>query len=561
MGKTISQLLRIIDGRGYKAYKSLVGAVEPLGNLWVRVARVQGDPFAPPSVLEVEVRGARVPVETDPVPLADYLHRLMAETVPMHSMSHVGEGNSGKLQVPRPSPIVIPRSAVEARRGRDGRWNLLFRVWVGLPSRGRKVLGDVAEELLLRRLPRAVLGVVESLERDSGRLREHAMAWVEQESIRKTLPSLGLVGFIGDGSILPRRCGGCWEPLENAVPFESPPSLRVEIELPTGRIVAGMGVPRGVTTITGPAFHGKTTLAEALASGVLNHVPGDGRELVVSDSALVYVESENGRWVSCVDVSPFIEHLPGHSDTRCFSTSDASGATSIAASVQEYAEAGASGFIIDEDQAATNMLHRDAWAEEITGKRTLNPLSEMAPRLSEAGISLVIVASGALPLLASSDRIVVMDEFRARDATFKRSDAERVLREMGYARIAGKYSRPARRILEKPFRIEKPKVRGFMLESRSLRDRLDLRPMRQIMEEQQATTAVRVAASIADGRCVDLVEKAWEASRRLWEWDYSFLPGAPGPDISYVRPFEILFVVNRLPGLKVCHSRYCRERC
>ena len=561
MGKTISQLLRVIDGRGYKAYKSLVGAGESLGNLRVRVTRVQGDPFAPPSVVEAEVRGVRVPVEVDPVPLADYLHRLMAKTLPMHSMSRVGEGNSGKLQVPRPSPIVIPRSAVEARKGPDGRWNLIFRVWVGLPSRGRRILGDAAEELLLKRLPRAVSSVVENLEGDSGRLREHATTWVEQESIRKALSSLGLVGFIGDGSILPRRCGGCWEPLEDAVPFESPPSLRVEIELPTGRIVTGMGVPRGVTTITGPAFHGKTTLAEALASGVWNHVPGDGREFVVSDSALVYVESENGRWVSCVDVSPFIERLPGNSDTRCFSTSDASGATSIAASVQEYAEAGASGFIIDEDQAATNMLHRDAWAEEITGKRTLNPLSEAAPRLSEAGISLVIVASGALPLLASSDRIIVMDEFRARDATFKRSDAERVLREMGYTRIARKYSRPPRRILERPFKLEKPKVRGFVLESRSLRDRLDLRPMRQIEEEQQVATAVKVATGIVEGRCVDMVERAWEASRRLWGWDYSFLTSAPGPDISYVRPFEILFVVNRLPGLRACHTAYCQGRC
>ncbi|GBF08655.1 conserved hypothetical protein [Aeropyrum pernix] len=552
---SVESVLRRIDGRGYKAYKDLTGASEDLGRLEIRVTRVQGDPFAPPSVVEVYVRGVSPPAGAHPVPYADYVHRLLSRVLPRYSMRGVGEGGSGRLSVPTPSPIIIPRSAVEAQPRGDGVWSLLLRVWAGLPSRGRRVLGRAARELLLERLPKAVLTVLDEVKGDG--VEQHITVWKDQEHIRSRLEDMGLYAFVGDGSILPRKCGGCWEPLEDAVPFESPPSMRVEIELPSGKVVSGMGLPRGVTTITGPAFHGKTTLAEAIAQGVWNHIPGDGRELVVSDHMLAYVESENGRWVSCVDASPFIEALPGGVDTRCFTTPDASGATSIAASIQEYVEAGASGVLFDEDQTATNIIHRDVWAEEITGKRTVNPLSDMAPSMKKAGLSMIAVASGAMPLLESSDRIVVMDEFRARDATEKRMEASRVLREMGYRRAAKEYTRPSGRVVAEARVLEKPKVKGFVAEARNLKDRIDLRPLRQVEEEQQLSTALRAASVIASRKNASIAGLAREISSRLWRWDYSIITSRPGPELSYVRPIEIAFVVNRIPGLRACYGRYC----
>ncbi|MCE4616292.1 MAG: ABC-ATPase domain-containing protein [Aeropyrum sp.] len=552
----ISSILRRIDGRGYKSYSELRGASESVDGVHLKVTKVQGDPFAPPSVVEISTvlrDGWRVDIE--PIPLADLIHRQLSKTLPRSSMRGVGEGKSGVLAVPTPSPIMIPRSAVEARPLGGGGWRILARVWVGLPARRRRVLGREALELLTSRLVKGFRDALRDL--DARRVAEHARAWVEQEFLRGLLRREGLVAFVGDGSILPRKCGGCWEPLEGAVPFESPPSLRLEVELPTGRLVSGMVVRRGVTTIAGPAFHGKTTLAEAISWGVWNHIPGDGRELVVSDSDLVYVESENGRWVSCVDVSPFINYLPGGVDVRCFTTRDASGATSIAASIQEFAEAGASGFVIDEDETATNMIHRDVWAEEVTGKRTINPLSDMSSELAKSGLSIVIVASGALPLLASSSEIVVMDEFRARDASFKRRDAESALENIGYRRVSKRYERPAERLVAKPLHLEKPRVKGFVAEARGLRDRVDLRPLKQVAEEQQLSTSVRVAAVIASRRRAPIARLAREFSQRLWSWDYSFLAQTPGPDISYVRHYEILYVLNRLPGLEACHTGYC----
>ena len=547
----ISKVLRRIDGRGYKAYKDLAGASELVNGIEVRVTRVQGDPFAPPSVVECRF-GKVLPayfVQDDRlIAVADFLHRRLASLLPKLSLRGVGEGGSGKLSMPHPSPIIIPRSAVEARRKGDV-VEFTVRLWAGLPSRRRRILGDDALEMLLERIPKAVSLAVEELSGDNNRLRRHVETWIEQQYIRRTLPKLRLVAFVGDGSILPRKCGGCWEPLDNAVPFESPSSLRVEIELPTGRTIAGMGLPRGLIVIAGPAFHGKTTLAEAIASGVWNHIPGDGRELVVTDESAFYVSSENGRWVSCVDVSSLILSLPGGRSTSCFSTVDASGATSLAASIQEAVEAGAQVIIVDEDEAASNMIHRDHWAEAVTGKRTLNPLSDVAPSMKNEGLSVVIVASGAVPLLAEADSIIVMDEYRARDATNYRFEAKKALKAMGYER-GPPYKRPRVRRVVKPLYVEKVKVKGRMIEGKALRDRVDLRPLKQLEEEPQVHTAVRAALAIASKGGVAIAGEAQRLSEMLWKWDYRAITKTPGPDLAYVRPMDIAFVVNRLPGLE-----------
>lgn len=94
-----------------------------------------------------------------------------------------------------------------------------------------------------------------------------------------------------------------------------------------------MGLPQGLTLITGGGFHGKTTLLEALVHGVFPHVPGDGREWVVTDPLAQRVQSEDGRSMKGVDLRPFVHDLPLGQDTAFFSTEDASGSTSLAAAI------------------------------------------------------------------------------------------------------------------------------------------------------------------------------------------------------------------------------------
>ena len=147
----------------------------------------------------------------------------------------------------------------------------------------------------------------------------------------------GYVAFIPNGAILPRQSGASDEPLKSSsvVPFQSPPSLEKTFPLPNKVSITGMAILAGITTIVGGGFHGKSTLLQAISLGVWNHIPGDGREYVVTNPTAVGVRSEDGRSVIGVDISPFISTLPGGAKTEKWSSDDASGSTSMAAGLIE----------------------------------------------------------------------------------------------------------------------------------------------------------------------------------------------------------------------------------
>ena len=68
---------------------------------------------------------------------------------------------------------------------------------------------------------------------------------------------------------------------------------------------------------------------------LIQKIPGDGREFCVCSSNAVKIRSEDGRYVSEVNINPFINNLPFGKKTDCFSTPDASGSTSQAANIME----------------------------------------------------------------------------------------------------------------------------------------------------------------------------------------------------------------------------------
>ena len=539
MGGEIARILERIDGRGYSGYRALRGRCDRVEDVGICVRRVQGDPFAPPSVVEARfpLRGIPRRLVRYEVAVADFLLRVLSEEL-ARRRKRLGEGHSGFLGVPRPSPIMIRRSALIVREGRG-----IARVWVGLPSRRRRVLGEEAGWLLLEALPRAIEETVRITRDRLGALEEHVRVWRLQEEVRSRLGSLGLVSFIGDGSVLPRRCGGCWEPLQGAVPFESPPSLRVEVETDCCGPVTGMGVKRGVTIIAGSAFHGKTTLLEAIAAGVWNHVPGDGRERVVTIRDAMYVRAEDGRYISCVDIEPFVHDLPGGRSTKCFSTSDASGATSVAASIQEAVEAGARLLLFDEDTSATNMLYLDERVKPLTRRHTVTPLSELAKDMKEKGLSIVIVSTGSLPLIAVADTVIVMEDYRPRDAS---RDAEKLARSISTNTHSG-YRYPEERVVEQAEPLVKPRVRAGMLVARNLESPLPLLNNIHLVEETQLNTLAALAARAREwtGRLIRELARGYEEKTRKD-------PGVLGesPALGEVRGLDVAFLVNRLPVIR-----------
>ena len=153
----------------------------------------------------------------------------------------------------------------------------------------------------------------------------------DQQTIREQLQALGLCAFIANGAILPRESGISQKPMKQAVPFKAPDSMAVTLDLPYKGKLTGMGIPKGITLIVGGGYHGKSTLLEALERGVYNHIAGDGREYVITDSSAMKIRAEDGRSVRQTDISMFINDLPNKKDTKHFHTEDASGSTSQAA--------------------------------------------------------------------------------------------------------------------------------------------------------------------------------------------------------------------------------------
>lgn len=143
---------------------------------------------------------------------------------------------------------------------------------------------------------------------DAKKIQEIVELADDQQAIREQLPERGLVAFVANGAMLPRESGVSDRPMRGAVPFESPESMEVELTLPHKGKIKGMGIPEGITLIVGGGYHGKSTLLKALELGVYNHIKGDGREYVITDHTAMKIRAEDGRAVSHVNISPFINN-------------------------------------------------------------------------------------------------------------------------------------------------------------------------------------------------------------------------------------------------------------
>jgi len=203
------------------------------------------------------------------------------------------------------------------------------------------------------------------------------------------------------------------------VPLQAPDSLAAVVTLPHAGQVRGTAIGTGVTVIVGGGYHGKSTLLSAVERGVYPHVPGDGRELVATVPDAVKVRAADGRAVTGVDLSPFISHLPGGRGTVAFTTKNASGSTSQAASIIESIEAGASALLLDEDTSATNLLIRDARMRTLVAdeREPITPFVDRIGALAAAGVSTVMVMGGSGDYLDVADRVLLMDSYELRDAT------------------------------------------------------------------------------------------------------------------------------------------------
>ena len=470
-------LLKSIDHRSYPAYKAMAGEWRFPGFLLV-IDHVQGDPFASPSSLHVEIETARTGFpesfyekDCTRTALQDFLTRQLSAQFERYNFKAKGSGKSGLLSVSRCGQEVLERSACEIRREK-----LIVRFQVGFPAFGRTIQAGELEKILFEFLPSCIENSLFYARLDKKRVEKCVFLAEDQEELRGILAREGLVCFVANGSILPRKSGISSLPLEKSVPFTSPASMERTFRLPHYGDISGMAIPKGVTLIAGGGYHGKSTLLEAVQSGVYNHIAGDGREYVITDDTAV--------------------------------TADASGSTSQAAAVMESMEAFSTLLLVDEDTSATNFMVRDELMQQVISrdKEPITPFIERLRDLYErAGISTIMVAGSSGAFFYTADHILLMDCYHAVDITervkelcatypaprlqapeFSLPDFERVFPVSAKKAGVGDPDRRRSAREGRDGRHERRKIKTFGLESFSLdKENVNVHYLEQLTDSEQ----------------------------------------------------------------------------
>ncbi len=579
--QALGQLLRQLDQRSYKAYKQIQGSYQFPGFVLI-IDYVQGDPFAAPSRLRVQVPqagqgGAGFPKflyasRSREIALRDYLTRQF-DRVASQLRERRGSGKSGLMAIASPTQQVLERNALLVSDDQ-----VEARFVVGLPARGRSILGDQAAELLCEDLPQIVARSLQYTALNADAIQHHVETVEDADGLRQQLANQRLVTFIADGAILPRRSGVDDRPLlEQALPFQSPESLRVELNRPNAGKITGMGIPQGVTLIVGGGYHGKSTLLSAIAHGIYNHIPGDGREAVVSDHTAVKIRAEDGRSIAGVNISPFINHLPLGRSTIQFSTENASGSTSQAANIMEALEVAAKVLLVDEDTSATNFMIRDRRMQALIAKEQepITPFVDKIRQLyADYGVSSVLVMGGSGDYFEVADTVIAMTEFEPSDVT---EQARAIAAQYATHRTpegGASFGVIHPRILQakrldakfhpkfhsKHSKDSQDNPRGPKLKVRDVNElifgaeTIDLSAVEQIREVGQLRAIGAAVAYLQqhylNGRrslpqIIDAVMADLEAG------GLDILTHSPQGDLAAFRPFELAAVVNRLRSLEI----------
>jgi len=439
----LKNILQSIDAKGYKSYKEIEGEYL-FGEYTLYIDHVQGDPFASPSRMRVRVNQQTAGFPSDTylnrsreIALRDFITRKFHSAIKEVSKGGKGSGKSGLISIDNPGQEILDRTSAFVNES-----FVEVRFTVGLPAFGRKVAGREAEAIFFDELPQIISSALIFKNLDKDALYKHIKTSEDADFLRNELENLRLIAFVAEGSILPRQSGVSALPLaeDKAVPFVSPDNLKMDVELPNKGQITGMGIPRGITLIVGGGYHGKSTLLKAIELGIYNHIPGDGREYVVSNPNSVKIRAEDGRSVHNVDISPFIKNLPFDEDIVSFSTEDASVSTSQAANILEAVEVGADVLLIDEYTSATNFMIRDHRTQELVSKENepITPYIDKARHLfNEYMVSTILVIGGSGDYFDIANFVICMTDYKAEDVTLEAKDiAERNKTEQNVERDA-----------------------------------------------------------------------------------------------------------------------------
>lgn len=589
--------LHAIDGRSYAAYKAIVGRYRsPLG--WVLyIDRIQPDPYAPPTAIRVvlplaltgadarltgtdahltetdsHLTGANEPLTgtnarltatpTRAVALRDYLARTLRELLKGQAISIAPAGQE-----------ILERSSVNLHETWQDDFStpafnapgpyLELRLRWSLPAFGREIAGRQAARNLNLDLARAVAGLGLRESELGAEAWKHCQVAEDHAALQEILVERGWVAFLADGANLARRSGVSQLPLEGGVPLTAPETLAQTVQLPHAGPVRGTAIPAGVTVIAGGGYHGKSTLLNAIARGIYPHIPGDGRELVATVPEAMAVRAADGRAVTGVDLRPFISHLPGRdADPAQFTTANASGSTSQAASIMEslelWAQPAQAALLLDEDTCATNLLIRDQRMRALVSSER-EPITPLVDRIRalhrERGISTLIVMGGSGDYLDVADQVLIMDSYRLVDAT---AQARQVCASQPRVDTSlPDFPLPAQRLPQRPEAKRRGPSRTRALGTQRLvldRHEVDVADVSGLVDEGQALAVAWALRALLerhfDGR-TSLSQALAQVAKRLDDVGLDALGEAHPAFLVRPRLVDVGAAVNRLRSLQV----------
>ena len=589
--------LHAIDGRSYAAYKAIVGRYRsPLG--WVLyIDRIQPDPYAPPTAIRVvlplaltgadarltgftpRLTGVNEPLTeanetltgtnshltaspTRAVALRDYLARTLRELLKGQAISIAPAGQE-----------ILERSSVNLHETWQDDFStpafntpgpyLELRLRWSLPAFGREIAGRQAARNLNLDLARAIASLDLRESELGAEAWKHCQVAEDHAALQEILVERGWVAFLADGANLARRSGVSQLPLEGGVPLTAPETLAQTVQLPHAGVVRGTAIPAGVTVIAGGGYHGKSTLLNAIARGIYPHIPGDGRELVATVPEAMAVRAADGRAVTGVDLRPFISHLPGRdADPAQFTTANASGSTSQAASIMEslelWGQPAQAALLLDEDTCATNLLIRDQRMRALVSSER-EPITPLVDRIRalhrERGISTLIVMGGSGDYLDVADQVLIMDSYRLVDAT---AQARQVCASQPRVDTSlPDFPLPAQRLPQRPEAKRRGPSRTRALGTQRLvldRHEVDVADVSGLVDEGQALAVAWALRALLerhfDGR-TSLSQALAQVAKRLDDVGLDALGEAHPAFLVRPRLVDVGAAVNRLRSLQV----------
>jgi len=572
--KEFYTLLAELDGQPCSEYQKLVGDFD-FARYVIKCSSIQTNheeaiqPIfsirVPQTIAEIAEYLFDSPVRR--TAMEDLLLRRMASSIGrIANYDHNGIARR-HISISSPNQKILPRNALLLTKEYiEVRFNITLPVQTVIVDGEPQVSidGMMAQHIFFEDLPEIVSNSLLYCNIDTAEADAYVNNMEDADRLRQHLGASGAVSFIADGALVSRYPGQDVPDYERLTSIEVDDALVEEVEVPHHGAVRGMGIPNGLTLILGESNSGRVDLMDAIAQGIYNHIPGDGREQVVTVADAVNIRAEVGRSIQQVDISAFASELSDGGNPASYSTKSAGSFTSQAASTVEALEAGARVLLFDEHSSSSTFLSSDTRVSSLLGPSSRNTLAARARQMvDELGISMIVAGSSLIAeFIPIADKILKVENFCISDIT-EEAKALDIVPSTPVDDSVNLSSMLSRSRWVMPSSIDPSIGRDdlvieaedtdFLQFGRSI---VDLDAVRQIADSDQAR-AIGFVLYYAKLRYMDegypLREILDLVDRDLSNEGLNALVRDIRGDLARPRRYEVAATLNRLPAFRVSH--------